>query len=562
MGECPITEATVLLLVGPGGNGGDALYAGTELLMSGIHVEATFLNPSKTHPQAREAFAAAGGRERRASDLPDTRWDLIIDGLLGIGARGGLRDNARALANAVEGSAAAGTLVLAIDVPSGIEADSGATGGVHLRADVTITFGGLRRAHALCPECGEVILADPRLPEHCDPRLAEQRSISSHLNEGNSALRVTRAWAGGDQLSDFDLRRARGATLHHISTCAGFPQQEPTSRSDKYSGGVVGIAAGSPTYPGAAVLCTAGAVRATSSMVRYVGGSSSAVLAAHPEVVVSPSVAETGRVQAWVLGPGRGTDKNAAAELTHLLSSSSERDKPLLLDADALTLLAEHPSLMETLRARTGAGVSRETPCGEEAQSTRAGGPVVLTPHAGECRRLLAAWSQDEAAGEDFPDPKAAPLTAVETLARWSGCLVLLKGRMTLISDGHRTWAIDCGSSWAATPGSGDVLAGIVGALMAREPVDRILLAVLNGVLLHARAAVLGARRAAGSLTINEARGGSAGAPMDAGEEAPISAMNIAEAVPLAWTYRGDGAHRSLPVDDRRNDPWPQGDGR
>lgn len=509
-----------LLLVGPGGNGGDALYAGAELLSAGVGVEAVLLYPEKTHPRACEAFLAAGGIERPAEDLGETgEWGLVIDGLLGIGARGGLREEARRLVDVVEGS---GATVLAVDVPSGIEADSGNAGGLHLRADVTITFGGLRRAHALCPECGEVILADPRLPESVGSEEAGA-SIGDHLREATPSMLLTRAWAGSDTLTEAELRSARGATLRHLPVLRGFPSQEPSAGADKYSGGVVGIAAGSTTYPGAAVLCTSGAVRATSSMVRYAGGPREAVLAAHPEIVASAGIDDAGRVQAWVCGPGRGMDETAAQELGALLSGAGQPGSeacPLLIDADGLTLLAEHAPLRRALRARTGADVSRETASGASGQ------PVVLTPHAGEFRRLSRAYAGDDPSGSSCPDPAEDPRAAVEALARWTGAIVLLKGRITLISDGERTYAIDSGSSWAATPGSGDVLAGVLGALIARAPREGVLDAVLSGVLLHARASALAAERAGGGL----------------GSAAPVSAGQIAEAIPLAWAYRGSGA--------------------
>lgn len=135
----------------------------------------------------------------------------------------------------------------------------------------------------------------------------------------------------------------------------------PGARDDKYTQGVTGILAGSSTYPGAAVLCAGGAVAATSGMVRYVGTANHQVLAHWPEVIAAPTPAAAGRVQAWVVGPGVGTDEAGAAALWFALES----DLPVLVDADGLTMLAAHPDLVVNRTA-----------------------PTVLTPHAGEFARL------------------------------------------------------------------------------------------------------------------------------------------------------------------------------
>src|SRR4029077_6243190 len=122
-----------------------------------------------------------------------------------------------------------------------------------------------------------------------------------------------------------------------------------------------GVLAGSATYPGAAILCTGAAVAATSGMVRYAGTAAAEGVSHWPEVVGAPSAAAAGRVQGWVVGPGLGTDEAGAAALCFALES----DVPVIVDADALTILAAHPELVESRRA-----------------------PTVLTPHAGEFARL------------------------------------------------------------------------------------------------------------------------------------------------------------------------------
>ncbi|SDS75014.1 bifunctional ADP-dependent NAD(P)H-hydrate dehydratase/NAD(P)H-hydrate epimerase [Corynebacterium timonense] len=416
----------VVLLVGTGGNGGDALYAGAELALGGHRVDAWCVFGT-AHSPALEAFRNAGGQ--LLSGPPETGYDLLIDGILGLSGSGGLPSS---LASPLT----AARQVLAVDVPSGVEADTGVAGEVRVDADVTVTFGGWRVAHALAPECGTALVAD----------------IGGVAGELSRAADVTiaravcpeRAWPDG---------------LVPLGPLPA-PSLEPGARDDKYSGGVVGIRAGSSTYPGAALLCVAGAVAATPAMVRYAGPQAAEVVRAHPEVVAAPDLERTGRVQAWVYGPGAGTDEAAADELAWLIA----REEPLLIDADGLTLLATHAHLRRALRERTAA--------------------TVVTPHDGEAKRLA------DAVGLEDKDR----LATARELADLLGCTVLLKGRSTIIAEpnGGRCTIVDAGNSWAATPGSGDVLAGVAGARMARGD------EVAQAVQVHAAAAKLAAATAYG----------------------------------------------------------------
>jgi len=211
--------------------------------------------------------------------------------------------------------------------------------------------------------------------------------------------------------------------------------------------------AGSSTYPGAAVLCTGAAVAATSGMVRYAASAHSEVLAHWPEVIASPTPASAGRVQAWVVGPGLGTDDTGAGALWFALGT----DLPVLVDADGLTILAAHPDMVSSRRA-----------------------PTVLTPHAGEFARLAGAPPGDDRVG------------ATRKLADALGVTVLLKGNVTVIAEpGGRVYLNPAGQSWAATAGSGDVLSGMIGALLAAGlPAAE---AAAAAAFVHARAAALSA---------------------------------------------------------------------
>lgn len=378
----------VALLVGAGDNGGDALWAGMELRRRGVAVGALLLAPDRAHPAGLAAFGRTGGRvltEPGAQAAWLKSADLVLDGIVGISGKGPLRPAAAELV-----AAADGVPILAIDLPSGVGPDSGAVDGPAIRADATVTFGGRKPVHALAPDhCGPVELVDIGL---------------------------------GPYLPEPDLRQ-----LDAEDVAARWPVPGPDS--DKYSQGVVGVAAGSHAYPGAAVLATGAAVAATSGMVRFAGGAAEEVLARWPEVVAAGSVADTGRTQSWTVGPGIGT----GAAGRDVLGAVLERGVPVCLDADAITLVANTPDL---------ADAAHEV-------------PAVFTPHAGEFARL---------AGEVGRDRVAAAVRAARELRN----TILLKGNVTVIADPDgRVLAHPAGNAWAATPGSGDVLSGLIGALLA-----------------------------------------------------------------------------------------------
>ena len=271
--------ARVLLLVGAGNNGGDALHAGAVLARRGAGVEAVLLAPDRVHASGLAAFRGAGGRVVTAAEA--TPPDVVVDGIVGIGATGGLRDEAvAALARVPD------VPVVAVDVPSGVDVDTGEVSGAHVTAALTVTFGTHKVAHLVDPAaaaCGAVHLVD--------------------LGLALPAAAVTALQAAD------------------VASLVG----PPDTHAQKYSRGVVGVRAGSTRYPGAAVLSVAGAGCGLAGLVRYDGGAAAAVLAAHPETVTGP-----GRVQAWVVGSGGG-DEAAAA-----LSTSLADGVPVVIDADAL----------------------------------------------------------------------------------------------------------------------------------------------------------------------------------------------------------------------------------
>ena len=394
----------VCAVVGSGDNGGDALWAATFLRRRGVAASAVVLNPERVHQAGLAAFRRAGGHV--VESVPQAT-DLVIDGVVGISASGPLRPGASELFDDVD---ARGIPVVAVDLPSGLDVQTGATDGPHVHAALTVTFGGLKPVHAL-GDCGRVELVD-------------------------IGLQLPPAGVHGFEAADVAAR---------------WPVPGPAD--DKYTQGVTGVLAGSAAYPGAAILCTGAAVAATSGMVRYAGSAAPEVVTHWPEVVAAPSAAAAGRVQAWVVGPGLGTDGGAAAALWFALDT----DLPVIVDADALTILAAHPDLV----------------AGRSA-------PTVLTPHAGEFARL---------AGHPPGDDRVA---ATRRLADQFGATVLLKGNVTVVAepDGD-VYLNPAGQSWAATAGSGDVLSGVIGALLAAglPPGE----AAAMAAFVHARAAQLSA---------------------------------------------------------------------
>ncbi|MEU5038883.1 NAD(P)H-hydrate dehydratase [Streptomyces rubiginosohelvolus] len=424
----------VLLLVGSGDNGGDALYAGARLARRGAGVRALLLAPDRAHPGGLAAFRAAGGQVVGGPDGLGV-LDLVVDGITGIGGRGGLREDATELVHTVTRDR---TPVISVDLPSGVEADTGEVHGEAVRADATVTFGTYKPG----------LLIDPAA-EHA------------------GALRLVDIGLGPELPEPPDLE-----ALQYADVAALLPV--PGAESDKYRRGVVGVVAGSERYPGAAVLAVAGALRGGAGAVRYVGPGADAVIARFPEALVHAGPpSKAGRVQAWVVGPGLGDGRQAEAAVADVLAA----DVPVLVDADGLRLLDA-----ETVRTRTA--------------------PTVLTPHAGEAAALLGTAREEVESGR---------LTAVRELAARYRATVLLKGSTTLIAEARDTpvRVNPTGTSWLATAGSGDVLSGLTGSLLAAGLPPRDAASV--GAYLHGLAA----------------RHGSDGAP--------VSAQDVADGIPAAW---------------------------
>ncbi len=390
--------ARLAFLCGKGHNGGDALIAARCAFEAGYQVTVLVCaaSPDELAPASREALKAYPGEIRFVGDprfddeaavLAD--YDLIIDGLLGTGQTGAPREPVSSL---IERANASGRPILAVDIPSGIDCDTGLAPGAAIHATQTITFG-LPKPFlfqgAGIDASGEWDLDDLGLP-------AELRE------EPTDALLV-----GADYLREHLPLRPRNA--------------------HKGLSGRVGVVAGSQYMPGAAALACRGAVRAGAGWVQISGPPEVQLLvgAQLPEVLATPDLPTL--VDALVIGPG-------ITERRHIFGAIAKRI-PCVLDAEALNLLADVPQEAEELPA------------------------CVLTPHPGEAARLLGISSQE------VQDNRFR--SARDLAVRLSSC-VILKGAHSITAAPYGPLLVCAtGNSGMATAGMGDVLAGVVGALLA-----------------------------------------------------------------------------------------------
>ena len=399
--------AHVLVVAGKGHNGADALWAGVKLADRGARVDLVLPLGEPADEHGREPLRRLRARGSRLVSEP-VDADLAIDGVLGIGARRSLLTPGAEWLRDLR--------VLAVDIPSGVDADTGAAAADAVRALATVTFGALKT--------GLVVGAGA---EHAG--LVEVAEIGLQV-----VLRPD------DVLSVLD--RDDVARLFAL----------PRGETDKYRRGVVGVMAGSEAFPGAATLVCAGALGAGAGYVRLCAGPAvlAAVRAVHPEVVGVPRPEDGDDlppVDSWALGPGLGTNEDGARQVWHVTG----RTEPIVADADALTVMAPDP-----------------------VHVRRRPAPMVLTPHTGEFARLTGV-DRDAAAADRVGVTRSA--------ATQFGQVVLLKGSTTVVAAPNgRAYVNPTGTPLLATAGTGDVLTGVIAALLCRAPA---LEAAAAGAWLH-----------------------------------------------------------------------------
>ncbi|MGP9538917.1 bifunctional ADP-dependent NAD(P)H-hydrate dehydratase/NAD(P)H-hydrate epimerase [Brachybacterium sp. AOP43-C2-M15] len=450
--------ARVLVLAGAGANGGDGLHAAAMLRAEGIDADA-IATADRLHEEGADALRSAGGAVLPVTGTDPSvleellaGTDMVLDAMLGIGGRPEVPAALVPLLEAVGGGSAA---VVAVDLPSFVDATSGRAADEALTASATITFGAVK-AGLLLPggaeRAGEIHLVD--------------LGLADHLPGAADVLR----------LEDSDAR-------------ALLPR--PGRDASKYSRGVVALAAGSELFPGAAVLAASGAARAGAGMVRCLAPHDvlELVLRERPEVVghrVERAVGGTGavdpaavgRLDALVVGPGLPPDDPRACAGVDRLRvdgpADGASDRPTGGAADGPTGGASDAD------GRHGAvrrGVIDAGALEVLTTAHRFGPDVVLTPHRGEAERLARRLGADP----DLPGPALA-----RDLAQATGATVLLKGAITLVApaDGGPLRAQDDATAQLATAGTGDVLAGVLGTLLAAGldgPDAAALAALLHG---------------------------------------------------------------------------------
>ncbi|HLZ06422.1 MAG TPA: NAD(P)H-hydrate dehydratase [Bradyrhizobium sp.] len=427
-----VQEGPILVVVGPGNNGGDGFVAAAELAAQGREVSVILM----CERDALKGDAASAAKGWKYPVLPFNaqaigRPALIIDALFGAGLSRQIGGEAFEMIEAIN---ATGVPVLAVDLPSGVNGTSAAVMGTAVRATETVTFFRKKPAHLLLPgrlQCGRVRVADIGIDAHVLEEIRPQafentpqvwrRSFPVPRIEGHKYARGHALVLSGDMAATGAARMAARASL-------------------RAGAGLVTLASPRDALAINAAALTAVMVKAVDNPVQFA------------ELVADR------RYNACIIGPGAGVGERTT-QFVHAALSARRR---LVLDADALTSFADAPErLFEAIKAS-------------------ADPQAVLTPHEGEFPRLFSDLSNKY--------PGRSKLERVRAAAERSGAIVLLKGPDTTVAspDGRATIASNA-PPWLATAGAGDVLAGIIAGLMAQDvPAFE---AASMGVWMHGEAA-------------------------------------------------------------------------
>ena len=426
------TEGPVMVVAGPGNNGGDGFVAAAELAARGRDVS-VMLSCDRDDLRGEAASAAKGWKFPVLPFNPQAigKPALIIDALFGAGLSRAVTGEPGDVIDAINAN---GAPVVAIDLPSGINGTSAAVMGVAVRATETVTFFRRKPAHLLLPGrmyCGRVRVADigisGRVLEVIQPRTFEN---------------IPQAWRESFPVPQVDAHKyARGHTLVVSGDIATTGAARMSARAALRAGaGLVTLAT-----PRNALAVNAAAL--TAVMVRTIDGA-----------IEFAEMLGDKRLNSLVIGPGAGVGPRTRDFVLTALSAK----RALVLDADALTSFAQAPDrLFEAIKAWHGA-------------------QVILTPHEGEFPRVFSDISNKH--------PFRSKLERVRAAAERSGAVVLLKGPDTVVAspEGRATIAANA-PPWLATAGAGDVLAGIIAGLLAQGV--RAFEAASMGVWMHGEAA-------------------------------------------------------------------------
>lgn len=430
----------VLVACGPGNNGGDGFVAARLFAEAGYGVVVAFAgDPARLKGDALLAFRRWGKACPAPGDVDPARFGLVVDALFGAGLDRPVKGEAAALIGRINDS---GAPVVAVDLPSGVNGDSGAVMGTAVRADRTVTFFRRKPGHLLYPGrhlCGRTIVADIGIAS------AVLETIAPSCAENSPPL-----WE------------------------RDYPRPQP--QGHKYTRGHAVVVSGPATRTGAARLAARAALRAGAGLVTLLSpGEALAENAAQLTAIMLrrvddadglAAVLDDARLNAVVMGPGLGVGVQTRALVRAALApgraagrtTGRAAGRAAVLDADALTSFADEPAaLFEAIGASAV--------------------PVVLTPHGGEFERLFGIGASGE-----------SRLARARAAARASGATIVFKGPDTVIAAADGRAAINANApAWLATAGAGDVLAGIIGGLMAQGMPG--FAAAAAGVWLHGAAA-------------------------------------------------------------------------
>lgn len=417
----------VLVIVGAGNNAGDGYVVATLAKSFGWQVTVAALNPDKTLSgdahTAQDAWFKEGGSIKHWQEVEFASYDVIVDGILGTGLTGQVRDDARELINAVND---ASLPVLSIDVPSGLNADTGVPLGVSIKADCTVTV--------VAQKAG---LLTGQGKSYCGKLIYDDLDIAEAFNAIATPIACKVSYVDLPELG----------------------KREPNAHKGHF-GRLLTVGANSG-MPGSLRLTSEAALRTGAALVRAYCHTDSRlpISMGRPELMIASE--QLDKQLDWssclAIGPGLGTDKWATDVFSQLMAHLESNQKACVIDADGLNLLADSSRSSRTLL------------------STKLS---VITPHPGEAARLLHC---------SVSDIENDRLNAAQTLAKKYNAVAVLKGAGTIISNGEQSWICADGNPGMATAGMGDTLTGIIGGFISQGM--SATQGAIYGVCLHAHAA-------------------------------------------------------------------------